>query len=139
VGGMRRLPPHPEVPEALRNLREAGFCQVTLTNSTLDVVRDQLDFSGLREFFDDVLSADEVKQLKPGPKPYHLVAERTDVEISAVRLVAAHAWDVSGALAAGAKAAFVSRPGMVPSPIGAQPDVVVSDLRELAARLWSDY
>lgn len=56
------------------------------------------------------------------------------MEISSVRLVAAHAWDVSGALAAGA-AAFVARAGMVPSPVGAQPDIVATDLRELALRL----
>jgi 2-haloacid dehalogenase len=135
VGGMRHLPAHPEVAEALRDLREAGFRQVTLTNSPLDVARDQLRFAGLVDLVDDVLSADEVKQLKPGPMPYHLVADRTGVEISSVRLVAAHAWDVSGALAAGAKAAFVARAGMVPSPVGARPDIVVSDLRELALRL----
>jgi 2-haloacid dehalogenase len=135
VGGMRRLPAHPEVAEALRDLREAGFRQVTLTNSPLDVARDQLRFAGLGELVDDVLSADEVKQLKPGPQPYHLVADRTGVEISAVRLVAAHAWDVSGALAAGARAAFVARAGMVTSLLGAQPDIVVADLRELFERL----
>ena len=132
VGGMRRLPAHQEVAGALRDLRGAGFRQVTLTNSPLDVVRDQLGFAGLDGLVDDALSADEVRQLKPGPKPYHLVAERAGVDISAVRLVAAHSWDVSGALAAGAKAAFVARQGMVPSPIGAQPDLVVADLRELA-------
>jgi 2-haloacid dehalogenase len=49
-----------------------------------------------------------------------------------VRLVAAHAWDVSGALAAGARAAFVARPGMVLSPLGAAPDIVGSDLAEVA-------
>ena len=111
---------------------------MTLTNSPLDVVRGQLEFAGLADLFDDVLSADEVKQLKPGPKPYRLVAERCGVAVSAVRLVAAHAWDVSGALAAGARAAFVARPGMVLSPLGPQPDVVVADLRELAQRLVGD-
>ena len=135
VGGMRRLPAHQEVAGALRDLRGAGFRQVTLTNSPLDVVRDQLGFAGLDGLVDDALSADEVRQLKPGPKPYHLVAERTGVDISSVRLVAAHSWDVSGALAAGAKAAFVARQGLVPSPIGTQPDLVVADLRELARYL----
>ena len=135
VSAMRRLPPHEDVLDGLRELREAGFRQVTLTNSPLDVVRDQLTFAGLDDLFDDVLSADEVKELKPGPKPYRLAADRSGVGISAVRLVAAHAWDVSGALAAGAKAAFVARPGMVPSPLGKQPDVVVDDLRQLAQAL----
>jgi 2-haloacid dehalogenase len=47
-------------------------------------------------------------------------------------LVAAHAWDVSGALAAGARAAFIARPGMVPSPLGDQPEVVAADITAFA-------
>jgi 2-haloacid dehalogenase len=132
VGAMEHLPAHPEVADALARLRESGYRQVTLTNSPLAVARAQIANAGLAELFDDVLSADEVRQLKPGPRPYRLVAERTGVEISDVMLVAAHAWDVSGALAAGTRAAFIARPGMVPSPLGAQPTLRADDLTELA-------
>ncbi len=135
VGGMRRLPPHADVPNALRRLRDAGVRQVSLTNSPLDVVRDQLAFAGLTDAFEAILSADEVHQLKPGPRPYQLVADRTGVPIGSVRLIAAHAWDVSGALAAGAQAAFVARPGAVPSPLGPVPDLVGRDIAEVAELL----
>ena len=63
------------------------------------------------------------------------MAERCGVDIAEVRLVAAHSWDVSGALAAGAKAAFVARPGMVPSPLGPQPDVVGPDIETVIERI----
>jgi 2-haloacid dehalogenase len=132
VGGMRRLPPHPDVAGALEALRDAGFRQVTLTNSPLDVAHAQLAFAGIDGLIDDVLSADEVGQLKPGALPYAIVAERASVPLADVLLVAAHAWDVSGALAAGARAAFVARPGMLPSPLGAQPELVVADIAALA-------
>jgi 2-haloacid dehalogenase len=135
VGGMRRLPPHPEVPGAIATLRDAGFRQVTITNSPLEVARAQLEFAGIDGLVDDVLSADEVSQLKPGPRPYTLVADRAGVPIGGVMLVAAHAWDVSGALAAGARAAFVARPGMVPSPIGSRPELVVADIDAFAQEL----
>jgi 2-haloacid dehalogenase len=137
VGGMRRLPPHAEVIEALTRLKAAGHRQVTLTNSPLDVARDQLAFAGLTDLFEACLSADEVKALKPAPAPYHHVATRTGVDIAHVRLVAAHAWDVSGALAAGAKAAFVARPGAVPSPLGAQPDIIAKDVAGIPDALLS--
>jgi 2-haloacid dehalogenase len=52
-----------------------------------------------------------------------------------VRLVAAHGWDVAGALAAGCTAAFVARPGMVLSPLGEQPDIAGADLAEVADRV----
>lgn len=132
VGGMRRLPAHADVPGALHRLRAAGVRMVSLTNSPLDVARDQLTFAGILDCFEQVISADEVQQLKPGPRPYELVAERAGVPIESVRLVAAHAWDVAGALAAGARAAFVARPGAILSPLGAQPDVIGRDIAEVA-------
>jgi 2-haloacid dehalogenase len=49
--------------------------------------------------------------------------------------VAAHAWDVAGALAAGCAAAFVRRPGKVLSPLGDRPDIVGDDLGEVADRI----
>jgi len=135
VGAMRTLPAHPDVVPALERLREAGFTLASLTNSPLDVVHDQLDHASLREHFAEVLSADQVRALKPRREPYELVARSFDVEIGEVRLVAAHAWDVAGALAAGCRAAFVARPGMVLSPLGDQPDIVGADLGEVAKRI----
>ena len=76
-----------------------------------------------------------MRALKPLPEPYRLVARTFDVPLAEVRLVAAHAWDVSGALAAGCAAAFVRRPGKVPSPLGPQPDIVGDDLLEVAERI----
>lgn len=64
-----------------------------------------------------------------------MAAERFGVPIGEVRLVAAHTWDVSGALWAGCKAAFVARPGMVLDPIHEPPDVVGRDLREVADKI----
>ena len=132
LGGMQELPPHAEVEENLARLRDAGIRLAALTNSTQQVADAQIDNSGLREYFDQVLSADAVKRLKPAPKPYRMAAESLGVEIGQVRLVAAHAWDVAGALQAGCAAAFVARPGMVLNPLFERPDIVGLDLREVA-------
>jgi 2-haloacid dehalogenase len=135
VDAMRRLPAHPEVPQALTRLADAGLRVTALTNSVLDVARAQLSNAGLIDRFEAVFSADEVAALKPAPEPYRMLAERCGVDISEVCLVAAHAWDVSGALAAGARAAFVARGGATPSPLGAQPGVIGADLTEVADAL----
>ena len=132
LSGIQELPPHPEVEENLGRLRDAGIRLATLTNSTQQVADAQLDNSGLRAYFEQSLSADTVKRLKPAPEPYHMAAESLGVEIGQVRLVAAHAWDVAGALQTGCAAAFVARPGMVLNPLFERPDIVGSDLREVA-------
>jgi 2-haloacid dehalogenase len=135
LGGMRELPPHPEVAKSLERLREAGLRTATLTNSTREVAEAQMENSGLRGYFEQILSADAVKRLKPAPEPYMMAAESLGVEIGQVRLVAAHSWDVAGALRAGCAAAFVARPGMVLDPLVERPDVVGVDLREVADRI----
>jgi 2-haloacid dehalogenase len=125
---MRRLPAHPDARPAIERLRAAGLPIAALTNSPLAVAEAQLANAGLRELFDDVISAEETGRLKPAPDPYRLVASRFAVEPGGVRLIAAHEWDVIGALAAGCRAALIARPGVVASPLGRQPDVVAEDL-----------
>lgn len=127
-----KLPPHPDSREGLERLRNAGFRLATLTNSTQQVAESQIENSGLGEFFEQILSADTVQRLKPAPEPYRMAAERLGVGVGEIRLVAAHAWDVAGALSAGCAAAFVGRPGKVPDPLVELPDVVGADLREVA-------
>jgi 2-haloacid dehalogenase len=135
VSRMSSLPMHPEVPEALATLREAPLKIVALTNSLHEVAEQQLRHAGIRFYFDRVISADSVKRLKPAPEPYLEVARAFDVEPIQVRLVAAHSWDVSGALSAGCKAAFVARPGTVLSPLGPQPDIVSPDIAGVAEKI----
>ena len=57
------------------------------------------------------------------------------VDVTQTRHIAAHAWDVAGAMSAGCKAAFIARPGMVLNPLFAPPDVVAPDLLEVADQI----
>lgn len=130
-----KLPPHPEVEESLARLRGAGIRLASLTNSTQQVAENQMENSGLGVYFEQILSADTVQRLKPAPEPYRMAAESLGVEIGEIRLVAAHAWDVAGALRAGCAAAFVGRPGKVPDPLVEGPDVIGADLSEVADKI----
>ena len=49
LGGMRELPPHPEVAESLDRLRAAGLRLATLTNSTQQVAEAQMGRASCRE------------------------------------------------------------------------------------------
>lgn len=128
---LRKLRPYPEVAPSLQRLRDAGLRLATLTNSTAHVAEAQLTYAGLRDHFEQVISADEIHCFKPAPEVYHLAARRLSVEPGEMRLVAAHDWDVTGALRAGCTAAFVARPGQVMNPFGPQPDVRGADLGEV--------
>ena len=130
LGGLRELPPHPEVAEGLDRLRDAGFRLATLTNSTQEVAEAQIRNSGLADRFEQILSADTAKRLKPAPAPYRMAARTLGIQERELRLVAAHAWDVAGALRAGCAAAFVARQPF--DPLVERPDVFGKDLVEVA-------
>jgi len=135
VNRMSSLPPHPEVPGALAALARTRLRLVALTNSVQPVAEAQLAAAGLSGSFEAVISADATGHLKPAPQPYHAVARRCGVPIGQVRLVAAHSWDIAGALSAGCQAAFVARPGMVLSPLGPRPAITGPDLAAVAEQI----
>jgi 2-haloacid dehalogenase len=135
LGTVRELPPHPDVRDGLERLRAAGLRLATLTNNTAQTAQAQMDNAGLRDYFEQILSADEARRLKPAREPYHYAAQQLGVDISQIRWIAAHAWDVAGAQRAGCAVAFIARPDMVLDPLFERPDVVGRDLREVAAQI----
>ena len=125
---MRHLPAHPDVRPGIQMLRDAGFRTAALTNSTLAVGREQLRNAAVDDLFEAILSADTVSRLKPAPEPYWMAAETLGIDPGSLMMVAAHGWDVAGAMAAGCRAAFVARPGQRLDPLAPKPDIVAPDL-----------
>ena len=132
LDGLKTLPPHSDVAGALEKLRAAGIRLAALTNGTLKGAMLQLRHARLADMFDHVFSVDQVKAYKPAPKPYRFAAHRLGVQPRTVYLVAAHAWDIAGAHAAGLSTVFVKRQGKVLNPSAPKPDIEVGDLGELA-------
>ena len=135
LGTMRTLPPHPDVIPAFEMLKEAGFRMAALTNSTPEVADAQLTHAGLKSFLERVMSVDAVQSLKPAARVYQYAAEQLGVAPDEMRLIAAHSWDVAGAMRAGCAAAFVTRPGMVLDPLFPAPDIISPDLLGVAEQL----
>jgi len=132
---MRTLPPHEDVVPALASLRDAGFRMATLTNSSHAMVRSQIGHAGLSEFFEHLLSVESVRRFKPYTEVYHWAVDKMDVKAEDCMLVAAHGWDVAGALWAGCRAAFVARQGAQVYPLAPEPEIVEPDLKSVAERL----
>jgi 2-haloacid dehalogenase len=103
---------------ACRTLDAAGFRIVALTNSSLDLTGGLLARAGLSAFFDELISCDSISVSKPHPRVYALLGTGpTD----SAWMVAAHAWDLAGAVRAGLRTAWVAGhqrlwPAFYPSP-----------------------
>lgn len=133
--GLVSLPAHPDVSDGLEKLKASGFRLVTLTNSAPAAVEQQLKNAGIGQYFERSLSVDAVRKFKPDREVYRLVATELRVTTQQLRLVAAHSWDVIGAMRAGCAAAFVARPGKALFPLAEPPDIVGPDLRNVADQI----
>lgn len=137
VNSLHGLPVHPEVKEALTQLKKDGYKLVSFTNSSKEGVKKQFESAGLTEYFDDHLSVEDIGKFKPFTDTYTWAARIMKVNPEECMLIAAHGWDVAGALWAGWRAAFISRPGQQIFPLAPQIEINENDLKKVAQVLLS--
>lgn len=135
IAPIRSLPPHPDVKPALEQLKQAGFRMVTLTNSSQAGVDTQMKNAGLTDLFETRLSIEELQMFKPHSHVYKWAARKMQVPPEDCMLIAAHGWDIAGALWAGWRGAFVSRPGAQLYPLAKQPEIIEPDMQRVAGQL----
>jgi 2-haloacid dehalogenase len=106
---------------------------IVLTNGEYDKSDKLLSNSGLRGYFDDIVSADEVRKYKPSRELYLLASKRLDLEISQISLVSSHLWDIAGARAVGMHTYWIDRRGYnkQTDEIDIKPDNVCASIENL--------
>ena len=133
--GLRELPPHPDVEPALLALAHARVPVYAFTHGDPAVAAAALDRAGLRTYLREVLSTQAVQAFKPAPRTYRWGCERVDSPPERTALVAAHSWDVHGAVRAGLVGALATRlEGWVPDVVD-RPHVVAERLDDAVIRL----
>jgi len=133
VAEIERLKPFADVVPALEQLRSKGYKLAILSNGDRDMLKAAGQHIGFR--FDHVISVEEAGYFKPHWKTYAKAAEIIGEERSSILFVANHAFDCIGAKSYGMRTAFIDRRKRPFSRTPHQPDLVVADFAELAARM----
>ncbi|MBU2531359.1 MAG: haloacid dehalogenase type II [Alphaproteobacteria bacterium] len=128
LSGFQSLAPHADVKPALERLRAAGYQTVAFTNSSHDLVTRQLTNAGLVDLFDERISVEPTGNFKPAPNVYRFVSEQVGRPVEALRLIAAHDWDIHGALTSGLLGAYVARSGAPYHPLYRKPQIIGDDM-----------
>lgn len=140
IGGVfTTLPAHPDVVEGLDALIDAGFTTVALTNSPPETAEHQLATAGIADRLDTIMSVEMVRRFKPHRSVYEAAATSLGVSTTELVMVAAHDWDIAGAMVAGCDGVFISRPGQVYSPSFDPPTLRASDITDAATRIITRY
>jgi 2-haloacid dehalogenase len=95
------LDPFPDSKRGLEELKVEGKDAIIaiLSNGETTKTEKLLSNAGLRQYFDYIISAEDVKKYKPSPEPYS--SKRIGIPISDICLVSSNLWDIAGGQAVG--------------------------------------
>ena len=131
-----RLSCYPEVPEALRRLKQSGRLRLAiLSNGSPKMLEAAVSSAGLGDFLDDVLSVEEIQVYKPDPRVYQLAVDRLDTPPEAISFQSSNAWDVAGAASFGLRVAWINRFQQQPERLPAGADAELHALTDLVKLL----
>ncbi len=136
LDGMKNLDAQPDAHRAFSLLDEAGLPIVAVSNGASAATQHLLDRAALTPLVRRVFSVEDVGFSKPRREVYAHVAASLGLREPEICLVAAHAWDVHGARAAGLHGAFVSRGQPYPATMR-KPSVVGDELVDTAEAILS--
>lgn len=132
LGMYRILPPYEEVPSFLEAIRRKGLQIVAFSNGTKDDLTSLFEHGNIIDFFDFVVSVDEVKTFKPSPEVYQLLVEKCETGKENIWMISSNPFDVIGAGNFGLNTVWIKRnPKEVFDPFGYQPDYEVRGLEEV--------
>lgn len=119
---------YPEVPAMLAALKAKGIKLAILSNGSPAMLAAAAGNSGIAQFFDAMLSVEEVGVYKPHPEVYGLAPRRLGVPKERICFLSSNGWDACSAKAFGFKVLWCNRFGQAPERIPAAPDGEIRDI-----------
>ncbi len=132
----RTLPAFADAKSGLACLKKNDFRLYAFSNGTEEAVETLLVSAGLREFFQGVVSVDELKSFKPNPAVYSYFLRKSASIGSNAWLISSNPFDVIGAISAGMRAAWIRRSKeALFDPWGIAPTITAKSILDLAAKI----
>jgi 2-haloacid dehalogenase len=125
------ISPYPEVEQTLVELKSRGMRLAVLSNGTPTMLGALLQNSGLTNYFEAVLSIEEVGIYKPHPRVYALAPQRLNLSKERICFLSSNAWDAWAAKAFGFKVLWCNRTGQAAEHMPSEPDGQLLDLAAL--------
>ncbi|UOQ46791.1 haloacid dehalogenase type II [Gracilibacillus caseinilyticus] len=105
---------YPEVTNVLEKMKDKQLA--VFSNGSRDMLEPLIEKSGLLNYFDAIISVDDIKQYKPTPASYTHVLNVLGVERKEVLFMSSNGWDISGAKNFGFQTAWINR-GQAPTEV----------------------
>ncbi|MCE2026835.1 haloacid dehalogenase type II [Sessilibacter corallicola] len=127
------LPAFDDVITGLSRLSKEQFAVYAFSNGLQESVENLLVHAKIDQYFDGVVSVDDLKTFKPNPKVYEYFLSQTQSTAENTWLISSNNFDVLGALNSGFNTVWVNRTKkQILDPWGDQPTIIADDLSSLA-------
>jgi len=127
------LPVFDDVISSLSALHKGDCRMYAFSNGTAEGVAGLLHHTGIRDYFDDIISVDEIHSYKPDPTVYHHFLSRSGGTPASSWLISSNPFDIIGAAAVGMQTAWIQRQtNAIFDPWEVQPNVTIGSLTDLA-------
>ena len=125
----------PEVKDTLKKLKKNKYKLAILSNGTPSLLNELVISNNLKDFFDDILSVEEVETYKPHSKVYNIPIKKYQIKKNQVLYLSANSWDVSGAGNYGYNVIWVNRNKIIFDELDYKPKNEIKSLNELMSLL----
>jgi len=120
-----------EVHGVLKKLKEAGIKTAILSNGTPRMLQGAVEATGTADFFDALISVEEVGVYKPHPSVYDLPGKHLGVAPGQISFQSSNAWDAVAAGTFGMNVVWINRYGQRPEHLTYEPDFMGKSLDDL--------
>jgi 2-haloacid dehalogenase len=132
---LHHLPLKEGITEALSDLYDQDYRIAALTNASQEIIQNRMASTGLISYFEEVLSAEQVKKYKPAKAVYVWAAERLDLAPNDILFVSSHSWDIAGAANAGMQTVFLEHDKQVFYSLFPKPDLRIKNVEQLVQEM----
>ena len=127
----KELIPYPEVKECLNDLKSKKIKIAILSNGTPDLLKRLVESNNIQNYFDDIMSVENVGVYKPDSKVYEMPIKKYSCKPENICFLSSNTWDVSGGGVFGYNAIWVNRFNKVFDKLDYKPQHIINNLNQL--------
>ncbi|MYB34862.1 MAG: haloacid dehalogenase type II [Gammaproteobacteria bacterium] len=132
IAAYETLPAFPDAVSGLEKLKDTGCEMHAFSNGQREAVDRVLENAGIRGYFGETVSVDDIETFKPSPKTYQYFMEFTGSSPDNAWLISSNGFDVIGASAVDMNTLWVRRnKQVVLDPWEFKPTAVIDSLERI--------
>ena len=126
-------------PDATSTLKQLypDYTLAVLSNANPSLLEKGLAYNDVDQWFEEIISADQLSIYKPSPLVYQLAAQTLQLDAKQILFLSSNPWDIAGASAYGFRSCWINRNSKAMDGLDITPELSITSLAEILPALQS--